>query len=268
MFGWLRLRRHAIGESDLSGYLDGELPPARSRRVEEHLRDCPACRSHLEELRALKQTLGSLPEAAPPRSFVLTPEQARQPVRLRPAYAAVRIYPALRNAAAAAAVLFFALVGADVFISDTDGRAPSEGGAVMVQSGSEDLEEGVAADRGAAGESSDEQKELAPAPAETAPPAIPPPATGPSEEGPAAEPTAEGEAPAPAAEATAPPATLLGAEPTVEEPILEREAAPEESDMVEEEDGPDWLRVFEGVAGGAAIALVVTAFILRRRRPA
>jgi hypothetical protein len=256
MFGWLRLRQHAVGESDLSGYLDGELPTARARRVEEHLLGCAACRGRLEELRTLKQTLRSLPEAAPPRSFALKPEQARRPARLHPAYAAGRIYPVLRNAAAAAAVLFFALVGADVFVSATDGGAPSEGGAVMVQSGSEDLEEGVAVGRGSEGESADEQKELALSPDTT-------PAAGP----PGAERTAEGEAPAPAAEATAPPTALLGAEPTVEEPVVERGAAPEESQTVEEEDGTDWLRVFAGAAGGAAIALVATAFILRRRRP-
>jgi hypothetical protein len=40
---------------DLLGpYMDGECSPEECRRVEEHLRQCPACRSQLEELRRIE----------------------------------------------------------------------------------------------------------------------------------------------------------------------------------------------------------------------
>jgi len=38
----------------LGRYADGECSPEERRRVEEHLRKCPACRSELEELRRIE----------------------------------------------------------------------------------------------------------------------------------------------------------------------------------------------------------------------
>ncbi|MDI6857287.1 MAG: zf-HC2 domain-containing protein [Dehalococcoidia bacterium] len=256
MFEWLKLRRHIVGEDELSAYLDEELPPARRRKIEEHLRGCPACRARLAELRTLKQTLSSLPQAAAPRSFALTPEQARRPGQVRPAYAAARVYPVLRNAAAAVAVLFFAFVAADIFVSTTGGEQAAERGAATLQGLPEDMQ----AERSLAGaaedEAPDERKETAPAaPAPDVAPAVTPPAVAPSEAGPGAE--------------TTPPAlALTEPEPTAPE-FAGQEATVGEAGMAEaaeEDGGSGWLRPLEGALGGAAIALVAAAFFLRRRR--
>lgn len=252
MFEWLKLRRHS-GESDLSAYLDQELSAARRQKVEEHLHGCPACQARLAELRTLKQTLRSLPEAAAPRSFALTPEQARRP-QPQPAYAIARVYPVLRNAAAAAAVLFFAFVAADVFVSTTGGEQTAERGAAALQGSPEDLE----AERSLAGageeEAPDERKEAVP----TAPALSVTPAAAPSE----AEPGTE----------TTPPALALTKPGPTAPEYGEREAAVGEADAAkaaeeaEEDGGSGWLRPLESVLGGAAIALVAAALILRQRR--
>lgn len=49
----------------LSDYLDGELPPGERLALEEHLRGCPACRSVLEQLRAVKVRAAALGNAEP-----------------------------------------------------------------------------------------------------------------------------------------------------------------------------------------------------------
>lgn len=51
-------------------FLDGELPPAEARAVEEHLATCPVCTRLVEEHRRLDVLLGELP-AAPPLSVTL-----------------------------------------------------------------------------------------------------------------------------------------------------------------------------------------------------
>lgn len=255
MFEWLRLRRHGK-ESDLSAYLDEELSAARRRKVEEHLRRCSLCRAHLAELRALKQTLGSLPEAAAPRSFALTPEQARSP-RPRPAYAAGLLYPALRYAAAIAAVFFFAFVAADVFVSTTGQEGTTERGTATLQGRPQDLE----AERSLSGTgeegAADERKvavPAAPAPGLGATPGAVPRAAQPPEGG----------------EATPPDFAL--AEPRQTAPEQEeREATAKQADASEAAEagaGPRWLRPLEGALGGAALALLAAAFLLRRRRTA
>lgn len=63
--------------ADLSVHLDGELTAARARRLVAHLADCPACAREIEALREARSALRSLPEAAAPRSFALTPEMVR-----------------------------------------------------------------------------------------------------------------------------------------------------------------------------------------------
>jgi len=46
--------------------VDGELSPEDQARLEEHLRDCPACRQQLESERVLRAQIRALPEVAPP----------------------------------------------------------------------------------------------------------------------------------------------------------------------------------------------------------
>jgi hypothetical protein len=63
----------------------------------------------LEEMKAVVQQLGSLPEAPLPRSFTLTPDVAG--IRSRP-----RAYPVFQFATALAAIAFVALVGLDTVV--------------------------------------------------------------------------------------------------------------------------------------------------------
>jgi anti-sigma factor RsiW len=42
-----------VDEGQLHAYLDGALPPGDRERVDAHLAECPGCRQHLEEARAL-----------------------------------------------------------------------------------------------------------------------------------------------------------------------------------------------------------------------
>lgn len=63
----------------LSAYIDGELPPAETRRLEAHLATCAECRRELDQLRRLRTLLRALPTPRPPRSFAL-PETGPVPV--------------------------------------------------------------------------------------------------------------------------------------------------------------------------------------------
>ena len=75
MLGFLKHRRHPIGEADLSAYVDGRVSPDERRRLEEHLRSCPACTRKLEGLRTVVAELRQLPPVAAPRSFALSATQ-------------------------------------------------------------------------------------------------------------------------------------------------------------------------------------------------
>ncbi len=50
----------------LSAYLDGELPAADVRALEEHVEGCPSCRAELDGLAAVVGTLRRLERQAPP----------------------------------------------------------------------------------------------------------------------------------------------------------------------------------------------------------
>lgn len=56
-------------ESLLSAYLDGELPAAEERAVEDHLAGCPGCRADLAGLRAVVSRLHDLQRATPPAAL-------------------------------------------------------------------------------------------------------------------------------------------------------------------------------------------------------
>ncbi len=53
----------------LSAYLDGELLPEEMAEVRAHLAGCESCREELESLRATKQLVGHLAQAALPPDF-------------------------------------------------------------------------------------------------------------------------------------------------------------------------------------------------------
>lgn len=93
----------------LSAYIDGELSARGLARLLARLDREPGLKQALEEMKAVVQQMGSLPEAPLPRSFTLTPEAAG--IRSRP-----RAYPVFQLATALAAIAFVALVGLDTVI--------------------------------------------------------------------------------------------------------------------------------------------------------
>lgn len=60
----------------LTDYIDRSLPVEDRKYVRAHLEDCTECRAGYIELQATRQMLQSMPVAAAPRAFTLTPEMA------------------------------------------------------------------------------------------------------------------------------------------------------------------------------------------------
>ncbi|NIM92863.1 MAG: hypothetical protein GTO18_04010 [Anaerolineales bacterium] len=102
-------RMHQYRKRDiekLSAYLDGELSPKETARLEEHLRENPGLRRLYEELGATRNLLAELPTVRPPKNFTLTPEMAG--IRWRR-----NAYPVFRLATMAAVVALVVVIGAD-----------------------------------------------------------------------------------------------------------------------------------------------------------
>ena len=270
MLDWLRSYRHPLKEAELSAYLDGRLSPDRSRRLEEHLRSCDPCRRKLADLRALAEALREMPEAPVPRSFALTPEQVRGVRPARPYAPAGRLYPVFRNAAAAALVLLFASVGADIFLQSHGERSEPQG--VMLGAQKEmavpSAEGGAAADEEKSERQAFGENVATPVPGTGGfmPPGVPLPAP-PGTPLPGAEstpllvlsPAALG-TPLPGAGLTPLPDLALTAPGTPPAPEAARPAA-----AAEEEEDRVWLRALEGVLGGLALGFLAVAFFVRRR---
>ena len=85
----------------LSAYLDGELKPSDSTRLEARLKTDPELASVLNDLHATRTLLRQLPARKAPRNFTLT----RKMVGLNPPLP--RTYPIFRFATAVATLLFF-----------------------------------------------------------------------------------------------------------------------------------------------------------------
>lgn len=89
----------------LSAYLDGQLTPSDSARLETRLKSDPELDSVLDDLRAARTLLRKLPKRRAPRNFTLT----RKMVGLNPPLP--RAYPAFRFATVVATLLFFFTFG-------------------------------------------------------------------------------------------------------------------------------------------------------------
>jgi hypothetical protein len=85
----------------LSAYLDGELKPADSTRLESRLKTDPELVSALNDLRATRTLLRRLPSRKAPRNFTLTRKMVGQNPPLP------RTYPIFRLATAVATLLLF-----------------------------------------------------------------------------------------------------------------------------------------------------------------
>jgi anti-sigma factor RsiW len=90
----------------LSAYLDGQLTPVARARLENRLREEPALRSSLDELRNTRRMLRSLPKARVPRNFTLSPHMAVQ----KPSQ---RVFPAMGFVSALASILLVVVVVSD-----------------------------------------------------------------------------------------------------------------------------------------------------------
>jgi hypothetical protein len=55
-----------VARRRLSEFLDGDLAPAESQAVSEHLASCPGCSEHLRSLRSTLEGLAELPPLSPP----------------------------------------------------------------------------------------------------------------------------------------------------------------------------------------------------------
>ena len=89
----------------LSSYLDGQLKPSDSARLEARLSSDRDLRSVLDDLRAARGLLRQLPMRKAPRNFTLTPKMVGKNPPLP------RAYPAFRFVTALAAVLLFFTFG-------------------------------------------------------------------------------------------------------------------------------------------------------------
>ena len=106
-----------LSDDMLNAWIDGIATDDERRMIAGHLESCAACRSELDSLLLVKQLLSSLPEPALPRSFQLTPDQARKPTPIRGTAApstVVRMLPVVRilSIAAVLAVLVLGSVTA------------------------------------------------------------------------------------------------------------------------------------------------------------
>jgi hypothetical protein len=93
----------------LSAYLDQQLSPAETTKLEARLGREPDLQKTLADLRLTRRMLRSLPTLKPPRNFTLTRAQAGAAARPR-----LQLFPALRLATALAGFAFVFLLAVDL----------------------------------------------------------------------------------------------------------------------------------------------------------
>jgi anti-sigma factor RsiW len=105
----------------LSAYLDGELKPSDSARLESRLKTDPELASVLSDLRATRTLLRKLPSRKAPRNFTLTRKMVGQNPPLP------RTYPIFRFATAVATLLFFFSFGVNFMGTQLASQVPAFG---------------------------------------------------------------------------------------------------------------------------------------------
>lgn len=105
----------------LSSYLDGQLKPSDSARLEARLSSDPGLRAVLDDLRAARGLLRQLPMRKAPRNFTLTPKMVGKNPPLP------RAYPALRFVTALASLLLFFTVGLNFLVPQMTSQSPAFG---------------------------------------------------------------------------------------------------------------------------------------------
>jgi anti-sigma factor RsiW len=104
----------------LSSYLDGQLKPSDSARLEARLSTDPDLRAVLDDLQAARGLLRHLPMRKAPRNFTLTPKMVGKNPPLP------RSYPAFRFVTALASLMLFFTLGVN-FIAPQMAQAPAIG---------------------------------------------------------------------------------------------------------------------------------------------
>jgi hypothetical protein len=104
----------------LSSYLDGQLKPSDSTRLEARLASDPELRAVLDDLRAARGLLRQLPLRKAPRNFTLTPKMVGKNPPLP------RSYPAFRFVTALASLMLFFALGLN-FVVPQMAQAPAFG---------------------------------------------------------------------------------------------------------------------------------------------
>ena len=89
----------------LSSYLDGQLKPSETARLEARLSTDPSLRAVLDDLRSARGLLRQLPMRKAPRNFTLTPKMVGKKPPLP------RSYPAFRFVTALASLMLFFTLG-------------------------------------------------------------------------------------------------------------------------------------------------------------
>ncbi len=103
----------------LSSYLDGQLSPSDSARLEARLKSEPELVSVMDDLRASRNLLRRLPQRRAPRNFTLTRKMVGQNPPMP------RAYSGFRFATALATLLFFFTVGLNFTASQLAATSPT-----------------------------------------------------------------------------------------------------------------------------------------------
>jgi anti-sigma factor RsiW len=142
----------------LSSYLDGQLKPSDSTRLERRLSSDPDLRSVLDDLRAARGLLRQLPMRKAPRNFTLTPKMVGKNPPLP------RSYPAFKFVTSLATLLLFFTLGANYLVPQLASQTPAFG---MGGGGAPEVYSAQAPDEAAAQEP-EPSIQLAPVPTATA----------------------------------------------------------------------------------------------------
>lgn len=105
----------------LSSYLDGQLKPSESARLEARLAADRDLRAVLDDLRSTRNLLRQLPARKAPRNFTLTPKMVGKNPPLP------RAYPAFRFVTALASLLLFFTVGLNFLAPQLASQSPAFG---------------------------------------------------------------------------------------------------------------------------------------------
>jgi anti-sigma factor RsiW len=106
----------------LSSYLDGQLKPSDSARLEARLASDPDLRAVLADLRAARGLLRQLPMRKAPRNFTLTPKMVGKNPPLP------RSYPAFKFVTALASLMLFFTLGLNFLGPQLASSSPTVGG--------------------------------------------------------------------------------------------------------------------------------------------